>query len=312
MTATIFGCGGGSGGALLRRHEADGTAVLGLGRSVGAGVRDGVELARCDIRDPAAVRARVADRSTVYHCANVPYHLWARELEPMLEGLIEGTRGRQVHIVYLDNYYAYGDVEEPLSEDSPYRAVSAKGALRARLARRLEAHADEPGERVSIVRAGDLYGPGVVNATFGERAYAQIAKGKDVSFPVAVEHPHCFNFVDDVARALKLVGESRAEADGGLELWHVPHAGGISPRELVELCAEAAGTTATARRMPRALVKLLALAIKPLGEFEEIEYEFDRAMEVRAERLAERFAFSPTPHARAARETMSPFLENPS
>lgn len=304
MKKIVIGCTGAIGQAVVNAFEECNEEVVGLSRSVKPGQIGTSFYESLDVENSFAVKNSVEQNSTVFYCANAPYHLWEDKLPAMLDGLLAGTKGKNVHIVYVDNYYGYGDQPGVLAEDSDYLATTVKGKLRAALSQQLKNYSLSNNERVSIIRAGDIYGPNMNYAVFSTRSYKQIVKGKNVDFPVKVTEPHCFNYVRDVGRALKMVDESEGESSP-FNIWHVPHDGEISIEKLVELGANSAGTNSKAKRMPSWLLSIMAKFIPPLGEFREMQYEFDKTLTIKAEKFENRYDFIPTPHESAMIETIN-------
>ena len=52
---------------------------------------------------------------------------------PVMDSLIAAAGAAYATLVYVDNAYAYGPVDRPMTEDMP-AAATKKGRLRARLA----------------------------------------------------------------------------------------------------------------------------------------------------------------------------------
>jgi hypothetical protein len=111
-------------------------------------------------------------------------------------------------------------VNGPMTEDNPYRPVSHKGVLRAWLAERM-LHAAASGRlAVSIVRAGELYGPGVRSLIAGTSSQPHCEVGLFIGSATRPSaHPN-------LHRRLRAGPGNRR----GLRLvcgvvWHVPHPG---------------------------------------------------------------------------------------
>jgi len=302
MTNVVVGCTGAIGSAVLNTYREANEAVIGVSRSTSGKHCDLIDYRQIDIQNSFQVRSNVVPGSTVIHCANVCFSEREEKLTPMLDGLLAGTKGRDIHIVYMDNYFGYGN-QETLSELSEYKPNSKRGIVGAFLAQRLQNYSKSENERVSIVRAGDVYGPRVRNAVFGERSYDQILMGKAADFPLHIHNEHCFSYVKDVASALKLVADK--PSDALFKVWHVPHAGEVSLEKLVEHGAAAANSQSKAIKMPRPLHAMKSLLSPAFAEIEDMQYAFDNAINVATSEFDKHFKFEPTPHDQAMIETMS-------
>ena len=120
----------------------------------------------------------------------------------MMESTIAAATASGATIVLPGTVYNYGpDAFPVLTEDSPQRPITRKGAIRVELERRLLA-ASKNGARVLIVRAGDFFGPKSGSNWFSQ---GLIKPGKPVA---TVSNPgrdgvgHQWSYLPDVARAM--------------------------------------------------------------------------------------------------------------
>ena len=82
-----------------------------------------------------------------------------RTSTPLMDAIIEGAAAAGARLVFGDNLYAYGPVDEPLTEDLPYLATGPNGRTRARIAETL-VQAHEAGRiQATIGRGGRLLRP---------------------------------------------------------------------------------------------------------------------------------------------------------
>ena len=261
----------------------------------------GVEWVRADAADPASAAAVCAGATVVYHCAGAPYNRWPELLPGMLEGIIAGARSAGATLVYGDNLYMYGPVAGPLTETLPDASTSTKGALRARLARRLlDAH--KRGElRAAIGRGSDFFGPYAITSHAGERVFPRALAGKAAEVVGDPEKLHTFTFIDDFARALVILG-SREEALG--HAWHVPNAPTVTTRAFVEQVFRAAGTRPRLRAAPRWLLGIVGLFDPVVRELRETLYQFEQDFVVDSNRFTETFGMQSTPLDDAIGQTL--------
>ena len=203
----------GAGGALVRELAAQGKAVRAVTRSGRADVPVGVEVVAADAADPASARAASTGASVIYHAVNVPYPTWPAVLPPAMAALIAAAGAADATLVYVDNAYAYGPVDRPMTEDMPAEATTKKGRLRARLAATLLAAHRAGTVRAVIGRGSDYFGPGVTNSVAGDRVFPALLGGKKALWVGSLDQPHTMTYVDDFARVLITLG-ARPEAQG--------------------------------------------------------------------------------------------------
>jgi nucleoside-diphosphate-sugar epimerase len=208
-------------------------AVTRDGRGVGT---PGVELAAADASNQQSVAAACRGAAVVYHCVMPPIQRWTADFPTITDVLLDGAASVGARLVFADDTWMYGRVNGPMTEDNPYRPVSHKGVLRAWLAERM-LHAAASGRlAVSIVRAGELYGPGVRSLIAGN-VFAAALRGRPVHWVGNPDLPLTPTFIGDFGRALATVGVSDSSAG---VVWHVPHPGVTTGRELAaEACRQA-------------------------------------------------------------------------
>lgn len=301
----IFGTGP-LGLAVMRRLVTAGKRVKMINRSGRSEDTGGVEVVAADATDPAACRRVCEDAAVVFHFASGSYGRWPQTLPPIMEGIIQGAATAGAKLVYGDNLYMYGPVNEPLTEDLPYRPVGPNTAVRASLAAALmEAHANGK-VRAVIGRASDFYGPHVHLSTVGDSVFDRALKGKPARVLGDPEAPHTYTYIDDFASGLIMLG-SRADALG--QIWHVPSAETLTTRGFVDVVFQQLGRRARLRSTPRLVVNVLALLSPTLKAVREVLYQSERPWIVDHSKFAAAFGSTPTPHGQAIAETLTWFRQ---
>jgi nucleoside-diphosphate-sugar epimerase len=292
------------GRALVTELVRSGLPTRAVAPHAGAELPAGVEMVIADVRDEADALRAMAGASVVYHAASAPYHLWPDMLPPIMVGVIAGARAVGARLVYADNLYAYGPVDGPLTEDLPYRATGPNGRVRAALADGLmEAHA--AGEvRATIGRASDYYGPWGRQSHAGERVFMPALRGGSAQLLGDPDVPHTFTYLGDVASGLVTLG-TRDEALG--QVWHLPSAETLTPRQFVTLVFEVAGRPIRLRVLPATLLGILGLINPTLRAVREQLYQLRRPFVVDHAKFARNFGADATPHPDAIRATLEWF-----
>jgi nucleoside-diphosphate-sugar epimerase len=303
----VLGAGGGAGAAVVRHLARRGLPARAVSRDGTAAAPSGVAQAAADIMDEVRLARAIEGADVVYHCAQPPYTRWVQDFAAMTRAVVRATAAVGAKLVFADNLYMYGPQDGPLTEKTPVAATSVKGRVRAAMSRDLLQAHREGLLRVAIGRSSDYYGPGGLNSAFGERQLKALTAGKKVQWFADLDQPHTMSFLDDVARALVLLGECD-EADG--RVWHLPAGEPLTGRQFVELAARVACTEARPAALGLGTVRFAGLFMPVLREFPELWYQWDRPFISDWSEFARVFgSFTPTPHDEALRRTVTWYRE---
>ena len=260
-------------GSTLTAHLlSHGHQVRVLSRSGGTD-GDSVEHVALDAGDAAAVTAASRGAAALYNCANPAYHRWATDWPPMAASLLAAAERSGAVLVTMGNLYGYGQVDGPISEHTPLRPHGTKGRVRARMWTDALARHDAGAVRVTEARASDFVGPGVdEGGHLGGRVVPRVLAGKDVRVVTAVDQPHSWTAMGDVARTLAVLGtDERAWG----RAWHVPTAPPVTVQQAVDGLARAAEVAPVrARAVPHAVLRLMGLVVPFARELEEMRFSF--------------------------------------
>lgn len=285
----------------LRQHNKPVRMVNRTGRHNGS-IPEDIEVISGNAYDTAFTQQVCAGATHVYQCAQPPYDQWVEKFPALQQSILEGATAAGAKLILGENLYMYGDVDGPIREDLPYRATTRKGKTRAEITRAaLEAHR---GGKLKVVigRGSDFYGPGVRNSTLGERAIAPILKGKPASLVGKLDVPHTYTYIEDFGKALVILGE-REDALG--QVWHVPNPPTLTQRELMQIFFEEAGQPPRMSGMGKWMMAFGGLFVKEARESVEMMYEFEKPFIVDHSKYTRAFGNHATPHAKAARETLT-------
>src|SRR5262252_3160220 len=162
-TVLVLGASGGIGGEMARQLRDAGWRVKAMKRDLGATsvLKDGIEWVEGDALNREDVLSASRGSSVIVHVVNPPgYRRWSELVLPMIDNTIAAASVNGATVVLPGTVYNYGrDALPLLTETSPQRPDSRKGAIRVELERRLEAVTRSGAVRVIIVRAGDFFGP---------------------------------------------------------------------------------------------------------------------------------------------------------
>ena len=273
-------------------------AITRDGRDVGT---PGAEPAAADATDAASLTDACRGAVAIYHCVMPVLARWRAEFPVVTDALVEAASQVGARLVYADDTWMYGRVEGPMTEDSPWRPVSAKGVLRAWIAERM-LHAAAAGRlQVSVVRAGELYGPGV-RSLVAANVFVPALRGWPVQWPGNPDLPLTPTFIDDFAATLAAAGTEDASVAG---VWHVPHPDATTGRALAAEACRQAGTRLRLLRFRSAQVALLGSVLPLAREGAEMIYQFEQPFVVDGSRTARAFGLTPTSYQEGVRRTLA-------
>lgn len=202
----------------------------------------GAQSVSADLLDPVAVSRALRGADVAYLTVGLPYsaRVWAEQWPIILGHAIDAAIENDTHLVYLDNVYAYGQVEGAMTEQTPIRPCSKKGRIRAAALRAID-EATSRGLQVTVGRSADFYGPGASTSVFNTFALDNIAAGKAGTWLFDADQPHSLAYTPDIGRALAILG-TEPQARG--RTWHLPTAPALTGRQYIELAAGPGARTA--------------------------------------------------------------------
>ena len=270
----------------------------------------GAEVVAADLYDPAGVREATRGARVVYQAAQPPYHEWTQKFPALQEAILDGLTGSDVKLVLIENVYMYGDTNgEPMTEDTPYRAHTRKGRVRAEISQAAFAAHQTGRVRVTAGRGGNFFGPWGTDSTMGARVFYPLLRGKPAQLIGRADLPHTHTYVKNFGAALVILGE-REEADG--QAWHVPNdQPKLSQADMVRIFAEEAGVRARMSTMGKTMMAIGGLFIPEAKESLEMMYEFDKPFIIDSSKFEKTFGMKATPMREALRETVKWFRSHP-
>jgi len=248
-----------------------------------------------DVLDAAAVLQAVEGARQVVVAIGFPYvgETWRRAWPLAMENLTNACAAHNARMVFVDNLYMYGPTHLPLREDMPLVDFGTKPAVRAKITRVWMSASAAGRVLVAAIRASDFYGPGVVQSQLGEIAFGAIANGKRATLMAPPDTPHDFAYVPDIARAAISLLDAPDNAFG--QAWHVPCAPIKTPREILQLGADALGVKLRIGALPLWLLPALGVVSPVMRELCEMRFQWDRPYSVDARKFAARFWSDATP-----------------
>ncbi|MFC8222123.1 SDR family oxidoreductase [Streptomyces sp. NPDC057362] len=288
---TVLGSGP-AGTALARELVRRGHPVRLVDRKAAGPEIDGVERIAADVSTVEGAVAAVRDADVVYHCVNVAYHLQVEVMPRVQEAVLAAVGASGARLVVLDTLYPYGETGGAvMTEESPWKATSRKGRMRAELDERYLAAHRSGRARVVLGRSADFVGPGVLNSSLGAAVFPGALTGGDVVAMGDIDLPHSYTAIADVAAGLATLGE-RPDGDG--RVWHLPTAPAVGTREIHAMVE---------RRVGRPLNVVVLERPRPFGpfdarmmaEYEEMFYQHTEPQIMDSSAFERFFGVAPTP-----------------
>jgi len=296
----VVGASGGAGNAVVRELVSRGRNVRAISRRRQAEIPPGVEHFQADASDVNSLRDACRDAAVVYHCANVPYHLWSMHLVPITRAIIAASAAAGAKLVVMDNLYMYGPVTGPMTETTPRNARGRKGRLRTQLEHLLlDAHRSGA-VKVAIGRASDFFGPRAISVPMLLVVQPALRGGK-AWWPGRLDAPHTVSYLPDVAWGLVTLGE-RDESSG--EIWHLPAGEPLTGRQFIGLVFHEQGTPLRYGTIRRPVMILAGLLSPMIREGVEVLYQFERPFVMDASKFTRAFGSRVTAHREAIRKTL--------
>jgi nucleoside-diphosphate-sugar epimerase len=249
-----------------------------------------------------------AGAEVVYDCLNPPYSKWP-ELFPRLQASVtDAAAAAGAKLVVMDNLYMYGSTGgKPLTEKTPHLATTRKGRTRSQMAEDLmKAHAKGK-VKVTVGRASDFFGPGVLMSAMGAQVFRPALRGKAAGVVGNPDLLHTYSFVPDVGRALVLLGE-REDALG--EVWHLPSAEAVSSREFLGMVYAEVGKKPKIRAASRRMLQAIGIFDPTVREIIEMLYQFEEPFIMDDSKFTSTFGKLATPLPQAIQATVDWFRVN--
>lgn len=262
----------------------------------------GAESRSADLLNAQAVAEAVAGSEVVYLTPGLNYNarLWAEQWPVVMQNTIAACEKTGAKLVFFDNVYAYGLVDGPMTEATPYNPCSKKGDVRAQIARLLH---DRMGRSLDamIVRAADFYGPHNKTSFAHIMVFERLTAGKGAQLLVADQVPHVFSYTPDAGAATALLGNTPSAYN---QVWHLPAPeNAITGKELVEIAAAALGVKPKYQVVGNGMLKMLGWFIPVLRENQEMLYQFEKPYLFNSEKFKAAFLeFAVTGYAQGAAE----------
>jgi nucleoside-diphosphate-sugar epimerase len=185
-----------------------------------------IERTAADASDKARLSALAAGAVALYNCANPLYHRWLTDWPPLASALLAAAERSGAVLATVSNLYGYGPVDGPITPATPLAATHPKLRLRAEMWRDAVAAHQAGRLRATEVRGSDYL---EANSIFTFALAAPLSAGKRAYVPAALDVPHSWTSIADVAKTLVTVA-TQDRAWG--QAWLVPTNPALTIREV--------------------------------------------------------------------------------
>jgi nucleoside-diphosphate-sugar epimerase len=220
--------------------------------------------------DALAAAARGA--SVVVHGLNPRYTDRRRDALPLARAGMDLAQRLDATFMLPGNVYNFGaGMPALLSEDTPQRPSTRKGAIRCEIEREMAARP----LRSVVLRAGDFFGGGPGN-WFDQAVVKSLASGRIV-YPGPLDVPHAWAYLPDLAQAFVAVAERASALPAFTTLHFAGHT--LTGRELLDAIERVAASIGAVPRgglrrgtLPWPLLRAGGLLLPMWREIAEMEY----------------------------------------
>lgn len=257
-------------------------------------VNPGDEVFAADLLDAEAARRAVAGSDVAYLVAGLKYETatWQAQWPRLMRNVIDACKHSGSRLVFFDNVYAYGRVQGPMTEETPFNPCTRKGEVRARVATLLLDEMRAGALTAMIVRSADFYGPAATRSFPQATVFDRLEAGKTPQWIGDPKAVHTFTFTPDAGGALASLGQS-ALAYG--QTWHAPTSmEPLGGEAFVRLACELAGRPYALQVAPRWMLRVMGWFMPVLRENEEMMYQFEHDYRFDSSRIERVFGLAPT------------------
>ena len=263
------------------------------------------ELVAADLTDADAVSRAVAGSEVAYLTVGYDYSakVWQEKWPATMRNVIAACQQHSAKLVFFDNMYMYDcDHLGAMTEETPIRPTSKKGAVRAEIAGMITDAIKAGTLTALIARAADFYGPDNDKSVLVETVVKNLKQGKAANWFASLNHIHNFTYTPDAARATALLGNT---PDAFGQVWHLPtHPQRLTGQQWVDLFAAELNVKPKVSALPTWAMGLLGLFVPIMKEFKEMAYQYDRDYAFDSSKFTKRFGIEATTPEEGIRETV--------
>ena len=278
----ILGSNGHLGHAAALAFRDAGWAVTGLGRTNRKPV-DGMEFVAGDADQIEVVRRAIGVAEVVVYGLHLPYDKWGDgRAERQLQVVLDAMKGSGKVLMFPGTIYNYRATDRVVSPGLRQSGEKPRGGIRIRLETMLKAAAEAGDVRVTIIRAGDFFGPGNRDEWFGQAMLMDAAKGRLYHMGDRTLR-HSWAYLPDLGRAFASV----AEQGHTLSAFENFHFSGywVSHGQIMDAVQAGLGRPMKVSPLPWWMLRAMGLVNPVMRDICEMRYLWNTEMELVDPRL---------------------------
>ncbi|HRP32213.1 MAG TPA: NAD(P)H-binding protein [Agriterribacter sp.] len=287
----ILGAGGSIGVELAKILPAYTNRIRLVGRTPKK-VNENDELFAADITDAALVDKAVAGADVVYLTVGFPYRykIWQERWPVTMRNVINSCKKHNARLVFFDNVYMYDrDCLQHMTEDTPVRPTSKKGAVRQQIADMLFNEVKAGNLTALIARSADFANG--KSSVLHQLVTDNLIKGKKANWFVSAEKLHNFTFLSDAAKGTAILGNT---PDAYNQVWHLPtDPTALNIRQWVERFAKELNVKSRINILSPTILGMMGIFLPVLKEMKEMIYQYDRDYFFDSSKFNHRFSYTP-------------------
>ena len=307
MTRHLVLGAGGIGTSTALALTAQGHTVDLVSRSGRGPDSDGIRRVSADVTDPGRLAELARGASSIVNALNpARYWTWPQDWPPMARAIHTAAERSGARLVTVSNLYLYGQVDAPMTEETPVAPAGPKGAVRAQMWVAAKAAPDAGRVQATEVRASDYIGPHTLaSSVLGGMVLARLIQGRNAWLPMGRRDvPHSWTYDGDVAALVATLATTDDEAALGRP-WHVPTAPPATVDDVVTLVTQSVDhPLGRLRATPRAAVTVGGAFVPILRELRETRHQLERPWVLDGSAATARFGLTPTPLREALEATV--------
>lgn len=228
---------------------------------------------QADALDAVALRQAARGADVIVNALNPPYTEWDRLALPLGDAALALAKASGALLLFPGNVYNFGrEIPPRVDRSTPERGDTPKARTRIEMESRLGAAAAQ-GVRSVVIRAGDFYGGPGPGSWFDLAMTTRLGKGVFV-YPGALDLPHAWAYLPDLARVFVRVAEQRDTVQGHRRLLFAGHtATGADWQAHLEALT---GRTLKAATLPWPLIRLASPFVPMWRELAAMRYLWQR------------------------------------
>ncbi|WP_200974285.1 NAD-dependent epimerase/dehydratase family protein [Echinicola sp. 20G] len=265
-----------------------------------------------DLLDLGQTKNALKGSTVAYLTVGFRYKLkiWEKAWPKVMNNVIEACREENVKLVFFDNVYMYDPTcMGHMTEDTPFRPVSKKGHIRAKITELLLEHIAKGNIDALIARSADFYGPSIsLKSILTEMVFKPLSRSNSAKWLADPHQAHSFTYTPDAGKATALLGNT---PDAFNQTWHLPTASKPpTGKEWIHMVAKEMGNIPKYQVIPKWFFKTSGVFVPFMKELSEMIYQYDRPYIFDSSKFEELFFFKPTSYIEGIRRIIR--LDHPS